>query len=508
MLGHFRDVLQPARRANDFSRSPSRSGIDPRPYGQGLWDRLENINDSPRPHGQAGWNTVISKIAILLILTTVGSRGQTLSTTDAQKILDRLDRLETENQRLSQEIADLKKELAEAKTTPDPPPQNPEAPQKIEERLDVQETRTAELEQKKVESSQKFPVQLTGMLLFNAFANGKYAGNGLPDPVVATIAPGPHYTGATFRQTVLGLKFSGPELPGGGTVSGSVYMDFFGGTNQPTNNLFRLRVATIDLNWKNTTITVGQDKPIIAPREPTSLAEVGVSPLTAAGNLWLWQPQARIEQRFTLTDRSQIRAQAGIYEMSESSNSVPAEYASTLAMWRPAYQGRVEYSYSTGVKRFEVAPSFSGSTSHVIGRSVDSRVASIDWLIRPSSIYDFSGAWFIGKDFAGMGSLRQGFTILSENTVIPVHGYGGWGQFTLNPAQRWSLHFFAGEEDDRDSDLRGNAISHNVNYGANAIWKLAPNILAAFEVSQVRTNYLFSGLRLNNHYDLALAYLF
>ncbi len=465
------------------------------------------LNHFRGPSRQARFFTAYARVAVLIVSGSFAASAQTLSPAEAQKIVDRLDRLESENQRLSREIAELKKELA-ARAAPDPPPQEAQSQPPVEERLEVQEARTAELDQKKIESSQKFPVQLTGMLLFNTFVNGRSAGSSLPDPVIASATSGPQFAGATLRQTVLGLKFSGPQLPGGGNVSGSVYMDFFAGTNQPANNLFRLRVATVDLNWKNTTISVGQDKPIIAPREPMSLAEVGVSPLTAAGNLWLWQPQARIEQRFTLTDRSQIRAQAGVYESSESSISVPGEYASSVAAWRPAYQGRVEYSYSTGVKRFEIAPGFSAAASHVLGQSVDSRVASIDWLIRPASLYDFSGAWFIGKDFAGMGSLRQGFTILAADRVIPVHGYGGWGQLTLNPSQRWSLHFFAGEEDDRARDLLGNGISGNVIYGANAIWKLAPNVLTAFEVSQARTNYLLSGLRLNNHYDLALAYLF
>jgi hypothetical protein len=40
------------------------------------------------------------------------------------------------------------------------------------------------------------------------------------------------------------------------------------------------------------------------------------------------------------------------------------------------------------------------------------------------------------------------------------------------------------------------------------MYKLAPNVIAAIELSQARTSYLTSGLRLNNHYDLALAYLF
>ena len=45
-------------------------------------------------------------------------------------------------------------------------------------------------------------------------------------------------------------------------------------------------------------------------------------------------------------------------------------------------------------------------------------------------------------------------------------------------------------------------------YAGNLMYKLAPNVLAALEASQTRTEYLGSLLRLNNHYDLALAYLF
>jgi hypothetical protein len=285
-------------------------------------------------------------------------------------------------------------------------------------------------------------------------------------------------------------------------------MDFFGGTFSPGNNLFRLRLATVNLNWKNTTITVGQDKPIIAPREPVSLAEVGVSPLTAAGNLWEWEPQARIEQRFTITDRVQVRAQGGVYMSNEGATQVPAPYTSTLELWRPAFQSRIELAYAGGTRRFEIAPGFSAGTTHVIGQSVDSRVVSLDWLVQPSSWWDLSGAWFTGQDFAGLGSLRQGFTIVSPQSVIAVHGYGGWGQFTFNASPRWSFHLFSGEENDRARDLAGNAISRNLLYGANTIYKLAPNVLTSFEWSQVRTTYLLSGIRMNNHYDLALAYLF
>jgi len=121
---------------------------------------------------------------------------------------------------------------------------------------------------------------------------------------------------------------------------------------------------------------------------------------------------------------------------------------------------------------------------------------------------EFTGAWFTGQNLAGLGTLRQGFTILPSSSAIPVHLYGGWGQVTLTASSRWSFNLFGGEEHDRAGDLAGNSIVRNIVYGENTMWKLAPNILASLEVSQARTLYLISGPRLNNHYDLALAYLF
>jgi len=44
--------------------------------------------------------------------------------------------------------------------------------------------------------------------------------------------------------------------------------------------------------------------------------------------------------------------------------------------------------------------------------------------------------------------------------------------------------------------------------GGNFYYHLAPNVITSFEVMRTRTRYLGPGLRWNNHYDLAFAYLF
>jgi hypothetical protein len=419
---------------------------------------------------------------------------------DMQKIIQRLDQLEGENHKLLDEIHELRSELSA---------QNPAQPgtAPADERLAVQESRTAELAQSKVSSSQRFPISLTGMLLFNAFENGRYSG-GSEYPVVAGLNSSPATDGATVRQTILGLKFDGPDLPGGGKASGSIYMDFFGGTSSPDNNLLRIRTAALDLTWKNTTVTVGQDKPLISPRDPSSLAQVGVAPLTAAGNLWLWNPQVRVEQRFTFGENTGLKAQAGVYETTETySTTLPAEYAATLERSRPAYQGRFEFFHGNEHRRIEIAPGFSLGSTHVAGQSVQSRIASLDWLVRPFPLLEFSGEAFNGQDVAGLGAL-PGFTILPYETVIPVHSHGEWGQIALFPAPRLSFHVYTGEQYNRPSDIPPSGVQRNFVYAGNIMFKLAPNVLAALEAAQTRTQYLGSLLRLNNHYDLALAYLF
>jgi len=444
-------------------------------------------------------------LCLLALLMPLAAAPQT--SPDMQKILERLDKLEGENQKLLDEIRALRGELRAARSPDQPGTAAASATPPANERLDVQESRTAELEQSKVSASQRFPISLTGMLLFNAFANGRASG-GAQDPEAASLSPSAATDGASVRQTILGLKFNGPDLPGGGKASGSVYLDFFGGTSLPGNSLLRIRTAALDLNWKNFTVTVGQDKPIVSPRDPSSFAQVGVSPLTAAGNLWDWNPQVRVERRFSFGENTGLKAQAGVYETTEIySAALPPEYAGTLERSRPAYQGRFEFFHGDANRRIEIAPGFSVGNTHVAGASVQSRIASLDWLFRPFPLLEFSGEAFNGQDVAGLGAL-PGFDILPSDAVIPVHSHGEWGQIALFPAPRLSFHVYAGEQYNRLSDIAPSGIQRNFVYAGNVMYKLAPNVLAALEAAQARTEYLGSLLRLNNHYDLALAYLF
>jgi hypothetical protein len=252
----------------------------------------------------------------------------------------------------------------------------------------------------------------------------------------------------------------------------------------------------------------GQEKPLISPREPTSLAQVGVSPLTSAGNPWLWQPQVRVEQRFRLGERAGLRAQGALYQTSEARTSIPDEYASTVAPARPGYQGRFEFwGNVAGGGRVEIAPGFHLSSSRVYGYSVPSRIFSLDWMIKPLEKVDLTGLFFAGQNIAPLGALRQGY-VIRDGDPNAVHTQGGYAQLAWRPTSKLSFHAFAGTQDDRDQDLVTGRIGKNSLFGANAMYRVAPNVIVSFEGSNIWTRYVGAGMRQVTHYDIAVAYLF
>jgi hypothetical protein len=414
------------------------------------------------------------------------------------RVLERLERLEQQNSVLLNEVRALRQQIAAER-----PAQLPQ------ETLEIHDRRIEELAQVKVEASNRLPIRVTGMALFNSYWNSNSAG--AEYPITAPLAA-ERFAGATVRQSMIGLEFQGPGTLWGGRVRGSLDMDFFGGSGSSLNSLFRVRTAAVEVDWRNRSFLVGQEKPIFSPRDPASLAQVGVSPLTGAGNLWLWQPQARFEQRLALGEQTSLRAQVGVFQTSEGSAAVPAVFEPTLEPRRPALQGRFELAHSFGERRrIEIAPGFHTSSTHVAGASVPSDLFSVDWFAAPWQRLEFTGIFFSGRNLANLGTgLRQGFTVLREREVIPVHARGGWAQVALEATSRLRFHFFAGQHDDDNGDLlfRFGAIAKNQAYGANFFYRLAPNVLISLEASQVRTTYIGSGNRLNRHYDLALAYLF
>ena len=447
----------------------------------------------------------IKVIGVACCLWPMALAAQTSS--EMAAILERLDRLERENRELAKEVQELKSQLA---TQPAAPPAAPAAPQpaapSVEERLDIQERRIDEQAQSKVEAEHKFPVRLTGMVLFNAFLNSR--GNDNTDyPTVA--APAPERAGGTIRQTIIGLEFHGPQTFWGGNVHGSLYMDFFTGT-APLAQTFRLRTGDIEIKWKTRGIMVGQEKPIFNPREPDSLAYVGFSPLTGAGNLWLWIPQVRVEQDLSFGSTTGVRAFMGFVQTRETPPYDNTPVPGNLAPSRPGLEGRYElYHKFDDVRHLEIAPGFHYSITHAGGVSIPSNLFSTDWFYNPWRVVEITGVFYTGQNLSnlGTGAINQGYVLYGHHGFA-IQSKGGWAQLTLHALPRLDLHIYSGQQDDRNSQLAANDIGKNLVFGANLFFRIAPNVTLAPEFDQLRTVYIGHGTVINNRYDLALAYRF
>jgi hypothetical protein len=288
-------------------------------------------------------------------------------------------------------------------------------------------------------------------------------------------------------------------------------MDFFGGSGLALDQSLRIRTATIQVDWKTRSFLAGIDKPIFAPRNPTSLAQVAVSPLTGAGNLWMWIPQAKFEQRFRPSDETTITGQIGIVQTREIPSYQASDYVAEVAPARPGVEGRVEFAHNFAYGgKLELAPGFHISTSHVAHAPVPSKLVSGDWLYSPWRKLEFTGALYVGENVShlGTGGIGQGFAVAGAQQVRPLRSQGGWVQLAIPATNRLSFHLFSGIENDRNKELPTGQIGRNVAYGANFFYHLSPNLILSLETSQVRTSYINIGRLLNNHHDLAIAYLF
>jgi len=350
-----------------------------------------------------------------------------------------------------------------------------------------------------VETSQKFPLSLNGMLLFNAFSSSESA----LYTSYSALLQGPYRDGATVGQSIIGLQFQGPSLPGQGHVTGSLTMDFLvAGTNRAG---LHIREADITLNWKDRSVSFGQMKPLISPMQPSSLAEVAISPLAGAGNLWYWLPQARYEERLHIGSQTGVTLAGAVMQTQESSAITADAYTSLLEPARPAAEGRAAFWHRFDeTRRLEIGAGFHVSSTHIAYVSVPSRIASLDWSLSLLSKLQWTGSFYHGQNVASLGSLRNGFYVSWDGTAHAIKATAGWNQLAFPLTSRLTFNVFGGIESDDDSP----SIVRNFSYAANLMYHLGPNVVLGAEALQTRFKYYDGSRQLINHYDLALAYLF
>ena len=438
-------------------------------------------------------------------------------------IQQRLDALEQQNTDLRNEVRVLR-EAFDKLRAPTAAPAEPSRVDALEEKVALHDARLADQDAVKAESSQRVPIRLTGVILFNAFANSRQANPARDDPyyAAANAAATPN-VGGSLRQSLFGVDFHTPEAVLGGEVRGSALFDIFalsnsGGSDSvavQTNTSPRLRTAWIEGRWGNRSVLAGLANTVLSPREPNSLAQVFLPPLSGAGNLYGWRQQIRFEQRAPLAGGREVVGQVALVQTVEDWPKVQAAFASSLESKRPALEAHAGFSQPIDdTRRIEIGAAYHLSSTHVAGLSIPSRIYSVDWLITPIDRVSLSGMFFNGENVGNAaGRNAYGFSILTPSPgvvrAIAVRTYGAWTQVAVQAAPRLKLHVYSGIEDPNDADTIGSdGVIRNTVGAANTFFQLAPNVITGVEVSQTRTWYKAGQRPRLTHYDLYVAYVF
>ena len=317
----------------------------------------------------------------------------------------------------------------------------------IEERQQALEAAVKTHEQEKVESRSKYPIRLTGLILFNGFYN-----SGVPDnidlPVLAqrrTATSSSESLGGGFRQTILGIEGDGPKI-GGARTSASVDFDFFSGLSYSNYGtaagMVRMRTASINFDWPNDSVSVGMSAPLISPLSPTSFATVAEPAMAGAGNLWTWAPQLRFAHRRPAFKGGQWQLELGLWDSPAagySSNQFFRTASPAESAHKPAYETRLSYQgpgdrgLQLGTSAYYSRQAYPGYAGTYRTEDLDSWAAALDFRL-PVYRFEISGEGYRGRSLGGLGGGVYKDVIVGTDpvtglaTLRALNAVGGWTQ--------------------------------------------------------------------------------
>jgi len=396
---------------------------------------------------------------------------------------------------LQQELAKDKALATTAPASQQPTPAQPTAIDELIEKQAMQESQIATQDQTKVESESKYPVKISGLLLLNGFVNTKQV-DMAATPTVALAGDGS--TGASVRQTMLGIAARGPHLFGArshadvsvdfdasasaGTASTASsttigYSNAYGGGSA----LLRLRTVHASLDWENTQIYFSMDRPIINPDSPTSLIAVAVPALAWSGNLWNWNPQIGVTHNFSVTKSQQLSIQAALIDAADAPVSpvIPgAVYpqgnsdASTGEQSRwPGSEFRIALQDKTSEESNHLGiGGYFAPHSTAYGWQFNSWATSVDYRLRLSHGLQWSGDVYRGMALGGLGGggykdyvYRIG-TYTGNQYSRALDDVGGWSQLKEKLNERLEFNAAVGMDELFASELRPYAGASTATY--------------------------------------------
>ncbi len=403
----------------------------------------------------------------------------------------------------------------------------------LEEDQQLTDAKLDDQYQSKVESSSKYRLRLSGLVLLNLFDN---RGNvdildfpqmaEEPDPVESRGA----FAG-TLRQSQIGLEAFGPDIFGAHT-SADVQFDFAGGFLDAPNGaefgIMRLRTGTIRFDWANTSIVAGQDSLFIAPLTPTSMASIAIPALSQSGNLWTWTPQVRVEHRIVISDNTSFQIQGGILD--SWSGDIPPDFYERYPTWgeesgQPAYASRVSWTQKISGRPLTLGfGGYYGRQYWGVGRHVDGWAGTTDLTVPLGQFFTFTGEFFRGSALAGLnGGIGQDTLIgpgpftASTTTVTGLHALGGWSQLKFKPRPKLEFNGAFGQDNpiagqerlyESNPSFYDELLSRNRSAFVNCIYQPRSDMLLSIEYRRIRTFEITNDSYIANQVNLSVGYIF
>lgn len=390
-----------------------------------------------------------------------------------------------------------------------------EALRQAQARLDAIEAKVADAAESGVHTRSGTRMELTGRVLVQAFGNTRRVNNVddpqfvRPDTSEAVAVRG---GGMSMRQTLIAFRVTSPDVAGAQFL-GDVQTDFFGG-QQPSSGgrtfpLIRLRIARATLRWSKSELMVGQDVPLIAQVNPVSVAASGTPDFAAAGNLWLWLPQARL----TLGGMAPKTVALQLAVLAPTSGDPAAAFDTDLdpaeRSQRPFLEGRLRYRWEMSERPGEMgcgghAGWIAINGTATLARSlIVSHAVSCD-LVAPMKIFELRSEAYVGQALRGLGGGGIGQV---SPTNGPVHDIGGWAQISVAPSPIWSFGAGFGMDDPRDADIAATGRLRNAAGALYFVTHPSGPLLISAEVRRIATSYTGKKL-INDHFNLGFGFEF
>ncbi len=446
-------------------------------------------------------------------------------------VRQQLDQSQHEMEQMRAELQELRAQLGQAHASEEPTQAASAlkaSVQQLQDQSDVLQAEVKQHDQTKLESLSKYPVRISGLLLFTSLLN-----SGNVDDIDLPIVARPHYgtqpegsLSATARQTILGLEATGPSL-WNARSSADISVDFFGGIPyadySTSAGLLRLRTAHANLDWSHRSLTAAFDRPLVSPLQPTSFLSVGEPPLAWSGNLWTWSPQLQFKDTSLLPNRK-LGLEAGLIDVAApgiSTNNGLRSASPSERSHQPGYETRLSSSIPFGDRAVEIgAGGYYSRQAYEDGNHLDAWAGTIDWKIPFTRRLELSGEFYRGRGVGGLGggAFKDYAPYANDTIQRGLDATGGWGQFKIKMTRSLEANFALGEDNAYAADLRGSDLeteqndylnlARNRTGFANVIFRPREYLLFSAEYRNIYSWPIAGQGNSNQSFGLAAGYLF